>query len=325
MPSLPAIPERGEPPRTVQKHGILALLRESFKRWMDINAPRLGASLAYYTVLSMAPLLVIAVSVAGAVFGRAAAQGQILWQLRDLVGVEGAKAIEAVLLSARAPGAGIAAGVAGILVMLFGASAVFVELRDSLNYVWGVNAPDQGFRGLVLSRFYAFGLVLAVGFLALVALLLSAAAAAMGKFLSTQLPITPLESEAVIAVLSFVVFTVLFALLYKVVPDQPVDWGDVWIGAAVTALLFSLGKFLIGFYLGRASVGSAYGAAGSLVVFLAWVYYSAQIFFLGAEFTHTFATRNGSVAQRRAMRKPPGSVIDHTGGAENGATVRTRR
>jgi membrane protein len=179
-------------------------------------------------------------------------------------------------------------------VLLFGASGVFIELRDSLNYVWGVKTPDTGFRRVVISRFFSFAMVLAVGFLLLVSLVFSAVLGALGKFVGGYLPLSESLLHLLTMVVSFLLFTLVFALLYKVVPDLPVDWNDVWIGAAVTSLLFSVGKFLIGFYLGKAAVGSAYGAAGSLIVFLAWVYYSAQIFFLGAEFTHVFANRHGS-------------------------------
>jgi membrane protein len=283
-----------QPPTTTGKNSVWSIIEETFSSWMDIRAPRLGAALAYYTLFSVAPLVVVVVGVAGMAFGREAAQGQILWQIRDMVGTEGAKVIQSLLAAAQKPSSGLFATGIGLLFLLFGASGVFIELRDSLNYLWGVKTPGSGVRGLVISRFFSFAMVLAVGFLLLVSLVLSAALAVLGKYLGGYLPMSEGLLHAVNLAISFIVFTALFALLYKVVPDLPVDWGDVWIGAAVTSLLFSLGKFLIGFYLGKAAVGSAYGAAGSLVVFLAWVYYSAQIFFLGAEFTHIFANRRGS-------------------------------
>jgi membrane protein len=297
------------PPPPVNSSTVWSLVKETFSRWMDINAPRLGAALAYYTVFSMAPLLVVVVGIAGLVFGRAAAQGQIVWQIQDLVGPEGAKAIQALLAASQKPSSGVIATVVGLVVLLFGASGVFNELRDSLNYVWGVKTPGTGFRGMLISRFFSFAMVLAVGFLLLVSLVLSAVLAALGKYLGGYLPLSESWLHLLTLAISFIVFTALFALLYKVVPDLPVDWGDVWIGAAVTSLLFSLGKFLIGFYLGKAAVGSAYGAAGSLVAFLAWVYYSAQIFFLGAEFTHIFANRSGS---HREDARPGVTKSTHT-------------
>jgi membrane protein len=183
----------------------------------------------------------------------------------------------------------------GIVVLLFGASGVFVELRDSLNLVWGVKAHgSSGLSGMVKDRLSAFALVLGIGFLLTVSLLLSAAIAAAEKFFNGFMPVPSPVLHLANLLFSFVTITVLFALLYKVVPDVHIEWRDVWIGAAVTSLLFSVGKLLIGLYLGKASVGSAYGAAGSLVVFLVWVYYSAQIFLLGAEFTHIFAQEHGS-------------------------------
>jgi membrane protein len=284
-------------------HSVWSLIKQTASSWNDINAPRLGAALAFYTMMSVAPLLVVSIGVAALAFGRQAASGQIVWQIQDLVGTEGGKAIQSMLASADKPGTGIAATVVGFLMLLFGASAVFGELRDSLNAVWGVRpAVGSGLVGLIRYRFFSFALVLGIGFLLMVSLLFSALIAALGKFLGSFLPVPELVLHLANLVLSWVAVTGLFALLYKVVPDVKIEWRDVWIGAAVTSFLFSVGKFLIGLYLGKASVGSAYGAAGSLVVFLVWVYYSAQIFFLGAEFTHVFAGRHGSRAEQRAER-----------------------
>jgi membrane protein len=291
-----------KPGAPVTTNRVWALLKETFIRWMDLSAPRLGASLAYYTVFSMAPLLVVVVGIAGLAFGRRAAQGQILWQIQELVGPRGADAINALLAAAQKPSSGIAATLVALLTLLFGASGVFVELRDSLNYVWGVKTPGTGFRGMVVSRFFSFAMVLAIGFLLLVSLVMSAAVSAVGKSLGGYLPMPEWLLHLTTTAVTFAVFTALFALLYKMVPDLPVDWGDVWIGALVTSFLFSVGKFLIGFYLGKAGIGSAYGAAGSLVVFLAWVYYSAQIFFLGAVFTHISAVKHGSLAHSPNVR-----------------------
>jgi membrane protein len=272
-------------------------------RWSEINAPRLGAALSYYTMLSIAPLLVVCIAIAGMVFGEQAARGQIVGQIHGLVGPQGGQAIQTMLENAHKPGAGLLAGLFGILTLLFGASGVFIELRDALNLIWGVRAKNNaGFKAMVRDRFTSFAIVVGVGFLLMVSLLASAAIAAVEHFFSGFLPVPAPLLEATNALVTFVGVTMAFALLYKVMPDVRIEWRDVWIGAGVTAALFSMGKFLIGFYLGKAAPGSAYGAAGSLVVFLVWVYYSAQIFYLGAEFTHAFAERHGSRAQTRKVR-----------------------
>lgn len=276
------------------------LIKRTASRWNEINAPRLGAALSFYTMLSMAPLLVVCIGIAGAIFGQEAAQDRIAWQIQNVVGYEGGQAIQGLLKHADKPAAGVLAAVIGFVMLLFGASGVFGELRDALNLVWGVKfSGGSGLMGMVKYRFASFGMVLGIGFLLLVSLIFSAAIAAAGKFFSGYLPVSEGVLHLANLVFTFVSITVLFALLYKVVPDIHIEWQDVWIGAAVTSILFSVGKFLIGLYLGKASVGSAYGAAGSLVIFMVWAYYSAQIFFLGAEFTHVFAERHGSRAQAR--------------------------
>jgi membrane protein len=274
---------------------LLHLLNVSFSRWNEHKAPKLGAALAYYTVLSIAPLLVLTVAIAGFFFGAAAVRGDLTYQLQSLMGPESAQAIQTVLKTTYKPVAGIISTVLGILALLFGASGAFNELRDSLNLIW--DAPRRAGSGIlneIRSRFFTFAMVLAIGFLLLVSLSLSAGLAAAGKFIGDLLPISAGILEIFNFLFSFVTITFLFALIYKYVPDVTLEWNDVWIGAAMTSLLFSLGKFIIGFYLGKAAVGSAYGAAGSLVVVLVWVYYSAQIFWYGAEFTQVYATSDGS-------------------------------
>jgi len=267
-----------------------AIFKNSYSNWNDINAPRLGAALAYYTILSLAPLLVLVVSIGGLVFGRKAAEGQLVWQFQDTIGTQGAQAVQAVLQSAHKPAAGVFATVVGTLVLLFSASSVCAELRDSLNDVWGVRLQSaSGLGGMVRYRFFAFAMVLGIGILLLVSLVVSALLAAAGKFITVMLPAPPEFLQLLDVVLSLMVITILFALIYKVVPDVRIAWRDVWVGAAVTSLLFTIGKLLIGLYLGKASVGSAYGAAGSLVALLVWVYYSAQIFLFGAGLTRRFA------------------------------------
>lgn len=282
---------------------IWELIKSAFGRWNDINAPRLGAALAFYTTLSIAPLLVLSIAIAGLVFGSKAAQGDVMAQMESLIGYQGGKVLQNLLLDASKLSAGLTAAAFSIFLLLVGASSVFGELRDSLNLVWGArNSTSPGFMGMVKQRFFSFALVIGIGFLLLVSLIFSAMIAAAGKFFGGYLPLPEAVLHLLNAVVSFLSVTVLFALLYKVVPDVRIEWRDVWIGAAVTAALFSIGKFLIGVYLGKVGVGSAYGAAGSLVVFLVWVYYSAQIFFLGAAFTQQFSERHGSRAKARAER-----------------------
>ena len=286
-----------------------SLIREAFSRFFAANAPRLGAALAYYTVLSLAPLLVVVVGIVGIVFGRAAAEGQIVAQLQDLVGQKGAQAVQSLMQNAFKPAAGVTATLVGIVALLFGASGAFVELRSSLNTLWSAQAREgNGVKTMVKERFFSFAMVVGIGFLLLVSLAVSAALAAAGTFVGNRLPVPAPLLEFANMVVSFAVTTVLFSLIYKVVPDVRIAWRDVWLGGAITALLFSAGKLLIGLYLGKASIGSAYGAAGSVVIILVWVYYSAQVFFLGAEFTRLFAERYGSLspaARRRAPSAPP--------------------
>ncbi|MBV8729933.1 MAG: YihY/virulence factor BrkB family protein [Acidobacteriia bacterium] len=286
------------------------LAKQTASNWSDLNAPHLGAALSFYTMFSMAPLLVISISIAGLVFGREAAQGQILWQIQNLVGPDGAKTIQTILQNTSSTSSGVVATVIGLVVLLFGASGVFGELRDSLNAVWGVKTPISGIAGFIRYRFFSFTLVLGIGFVLLVSLLLSAALAAAGKYFGSFLPVPEFVLQALNLLLSFLGITILFALLYKIVPDFPIAWSDVWIGAAVTSLLFSIGKLLIGLYLGKASVGSAYGAAGSLVILMVWIYYSSQIFFLGAEFTRIFSERHGSHSSASTTGAEPADLPD---------------
>jgi len=298
--------EAPDAPRADGK-AMWSLMKETASRWYAVNAPRLGAALAYYTIFSMAPLLVVAIGIAGLFFGREAAEGQIVYQIRDLIGPQGAEVIQGMLQSAAKPASGITASLIGVVVLFFGASAVFGELRDALNTIWGVKADSNaGFMQVVRSRLFSFAMVFAIGFLLMVSLLLSAWLAAAGKYFSGLLPMPEPALQLINIVIGFIATTVLFAMIYRFVPDIEIAWTDIWIGAAVTSLLFSLGKFLIGVYLGKASIGSAYGAAGSLVILLAWVYYSAQVFFMGAEFTHLFAERYGS--RFRGGRREPGEL-----------------
>ena len=274
---------------------VLALLKETFSEWYGDNAPRLGAALAYYTVFSLSPLLIIVIAFAGLVFGREAAQGQIVAQMQGLIGEESARAIQAMIESARKPSSGIIATVIGILTLLVGATGVFGELHDALNTIWEVKPKSGlGLMAIIRDRFLSFAMVLGIGFLLLVSLAVSAGLAALGKFMDGMLPGAIYIGEIVNFIISFGVIMLLFAMVYRILPDIEIAWSDVWIGAAFTSLLFTIGKFLIGLYLGRSSVASAYGAASSLAIILIWVYYSAQIFLFGAEFTQVYAKKYGS-------------------------------
>jgi len=266
-----------------------AILKEALAAWSDDKVPRLGAALAYYTLFSLAPLLIIVVALASLVFGEQAAQGRIADEISGLVGDKGAEAIQEMLQNAGAQkSSGIIATVIGLMTLLFGASGVFGELQDALNTIWRVKPkPGRGILGIIRDRFFSFAMVLGIVFLLLVSLVVSAALAALGKFGSGTLP-TPLL-HLVDLVVSIGVVAILFAVLFKALPDVRIAWRDVWVGALATSVLFTFGKILIGLYLGRSSVGSAFGAAGSLVVVLAWIYYSAQIFFFGAELTKAYA------------------------------------
>jgi membrane protein len=288
-----------EPVTPLTLKSIWELIKQTASSWSRINAPHLGAALAFYTMWSIAPLLVLCLGIAGIVFGPEAARSQVAAQIQNITGPAGSETIQALLAQADNQAHSLLAAVIGLVISLFGASGVFGELRDSLNLVWGVRSTSgAGLRGMIHYRFFSFAIVLGVGFLLLVSLLISAGIAAAGKLFQNYLPVSEALLDLGSSLVTFVIVTLLFALLYKLVPDVRIEWRDVWLGAAVTSLLFSVGKFAIGLYLGRASIGSAYGAAGSLVVFIIWVYYSAQIFFLGAEFTRMFAERHGSRARR---------------------------
>ena len=271
---------------------IFKLLKEAFTEWQEDKASLLAAALAYYTVFSITPLLVIAIAIAGAVFGRDAAEGEIVQQINQLVGQQGAEAIETALKNAHQPELGSIASVISIVVLLIGASGVFAQLQEALNTVWNVKQKSNaGIWGFIRKRLLSFGVVLAIGFLLLVSLIFSAILSGIGKLNIGILPGMTSLWQLLNFAISFGVITLLFALIYKYLPDVKIRWKDVWIGATITALLFTIGKFLIGLYLGRGSLGSAYGAAGSLIVFLAWVFYSAQILLFGAEFTQVYARK----------------------------------
>lgn len=281
------------------------LLKATVAEWQEDKVPRLAAALAYFTVFSLAPLLVIAISIAALFFGEEAARGQIFAQLQGLIGRQGAEAIEATITNAdRVEGGGIAT-IVGIITLLLGASGVFGQLQDALNTIWEVAPkPGRGIVSFLRTRFLSFGMVLVIGFLLLVSLVLSAILAGVSTYMEGFVPALAPLWAIVNFLVSFGVITCLFALIYRVLPDVHIAWGDVWVGAAFTALLFTIGRTLIGIYLGSAAVGSAYGAAGSLVIILVWVFYSAQILLFGAEFTQVYARRYGSRIRPTSLAIP---------------------
>ena len=272
------------------------VLKASASAWFAKRAASKGAALAFYTLFSMAPILLLAIAVAGYFFGAEAAQGEIVSQMQVLVGPNGAQAIQALLAAAHDPASGlIAVLIAGVLLVV-GATSVFVELKGSLDELWGVDKPSQsGFVLLVTTQLRSFMLVLFLGLMLLISLLASLALAVLERYVGGFWSSSSVVLTTMSAAISFSVIVCLFAVIFKMLPDAPLSWRDVWTGALFTAGLFFLGKFAIGLYLGKSAVASGFGAAGSVVALLLWVYYSAQIFFLGAEFTRQYALRCGSL------------------------------
>lgn len=282
----------------ITRDEAVSMLRAAASKWDAHNAPRLGASLAYYTLLSLAPLSILLVAICRLVFTRSAAESNLLRQLQAIVGHSAATTLQSVFDATHHRGSGVIAGVAAIVTLFFGASGVFVELRDSLNLIWDARVSTwRGWRALITQRLTSFAAVLALGFLLLVSLVLSAALGVIGRFFGNLVPAgTAIGGEVVNLVVSPLAAAVLFALIFKFVPDVPIDWRDVVVGAVVTSILFTIGRGALSFYLRTAGIGSAYGAAGSLVAFVVWVYYSAQIFFFGAILTRVYADKHGSRA-----------------------------
>jgi membrane protein len=270
------------------------MIKTTFTQWTEEKPFQLAAALAYYTIFSLAPLLLIAIAIAGLAFGRETTEQQIISTSQGLVGQQGAEAIQTMLRSAGSTGSGIFASIAGAVTLLIGAGGVIGQLHDSLNTIWGVETKSGGgLWGMLRDRFVSFAGVLGLGFLLLVSLILSAALTALIQFFGGLLPGGTVLWQGVEFVTSFGITTLLFALIFKLLPDAHIAWRDVWVGAAMTAVLFTLGKFLIGLYLGQSGMTSSYGAAGSLVLVLVWVYYSALILFFGAEFTQVYANSYG--------------------------------
>lgn len=272
------------------------LVKAAVSSWIDDYAPSMGAALAYYTMFSIAPLLLIVISITGFIFGAEAARGEIFDQLRNLMGDDGALAIQSLIESVSQPGKSLAATLLGVALLLIGATTVFAELQDDLDRIW--RAPERnksgGIIALLRARLLSFGMILGIAFLLLVSLVASAALAALEKWWNPLFTGWEVIAHVVNMIVSFGLVTVIFAMIYKIMPRVDIRWHDVWIGAAVTSLLFAAGKFLIGLYIGKSGITSGFGAAGSLVAVLVWVYYSAQIFLLGAEFTWIYSNKFGS-------------------------------
>jgi len=281
----------------MRPQGAIALLSETYSEWSEDKGPRLGAALAYYAVFSIPPIMIIALGVLGFIYSGNVAD-RLQTQLETLIDGETARLLVASVQTSSQSG-GLVAGLIGLGILFFGATGVFIELQDALNVIWGVKPKEEGIKGLIRGRFTSFTMVLGICFLLLVSLIVTAVVAALSERFVLMIP----GGEAIGHILemsaTFVVITLLFAMIFKILPDVEIRWNDVWIGAIVTALLFTIGKFVIGMYIGKASIGSTYGAAGSMVVLVTWVYYSAQILYFGAEFTHVYATR------RNALRVVP--------------------
>ena len=285
---------------------IRRVLRAAVDGWFDDKIPQLGAALAYYTLFSLAPLLIIAIGIAGLIFGEKAARGEVVTQVESAIGQPAASAVQDLLISTGSGGGSILATIGGIGLLLFGASGAFVQLQDSLNWIWKVQPkPGRGIRGVIRDRLLSFLVVLSTGLLLFASLLLNAALAVLERFLASDaLPGGTHLWQALSSAVSLLIVMLLFALIYRVLPDVQISWRHVWLGAILTALLFTAGKYVIGLYLGWTATASVFGAAASLVVILIWLYYSAQILLFGAELTHAFAQHCGVATVPKHNAKP---------------------
>ncbi|HEX9334083.1 MAG TPA: YihY/virulence factor BrkB family protein [Anaerolineales bacterium] len=275
------------------------LLKLTYQGWKEDKASRLSAALAYYTIFSLAPLLIIVIAVTGLFWQQQAVQQQVMNQIQSLVGVDGARFVSDLLASASNPAKGITATIIGIITLLFGALGVFNELHNALNTIWDIEEEEtngflQSIKKVIVDRFLSFTMILGIGFLLLVSLVISAGLSAAQTTIRNAFPLSEFILQSLNLIISIGVITILFALIYKILPDAEIAWRDVWLGAFVTAVFFSLGKLLIGLYLGNSAIASSFGAAGSLVLLLVWIYYSAQILLFGAEFTQVYANNYGS-------------------------------
>jgi membrane protein len=293
---------------------IWGVLKSALAGWWNDNVPRMGAALAYYTLFSLAPVLVVAIAIAGLAFGPEAVRGEIVGQIKGLIGVEGATAVQAMLEGAAKPSSSIPATILGIITFFIGATGAFLELQTDLDAIWRVKPKeDQSFfKALVKQRLISFALVLGFGFLLLTSLIVSAGLAALHTYMGNMFPGVAVLWEAVNVVVSLAVISALFAMIYKVLPDVKLAWSDVVVGALVTAGLFTIGKSVIGLYIGASALSSTYGAAGSVIVILVWVYYSAQIILLGAEFTREYVDRFGRKPRPEVWAKKGTKALDPT-------------
>jgi membrane protein len=273
---------------------FIGVFRAAVSNYSSDKVARLSAALAYYTIFSLSPLFVLLVAVVGLYYGEEHGRKQLMDQIREYMGEQGANALGSVLAKTSKPAAGILATIIAGVTLMLGATGVFVELQDALNTIWNLRArAGRGLKGFIKNRLLTFAMVVVIGFLLLVSLILTAVLAGLGKFMGERFPLLEPVGQILNLILSLAVITLLFAMIFKILPDAKIAWRDVWVGAALTSVLFNVGKFLIGYYLGKSSVSSAYGAAGSLAVILLWVFYSAQILFFGAEFTEVYANKFG--------------------------------
>jgi membrane protein len=280
---------------------VWGLLSETYQAWRRDNVTTLGAALAFYTTFSMAPLLIIVIAIFGLILGKATVQVEILRRAQELIGTQGAGAVKMMIQAAYRPGTGFAATIIGVVVILIGSTSALVMLKHALNLMWGAHPdPHAPIWNIIKERLLSFVMILVIGLLLALSLLLSLVLSFLTGFFQNLLPVPPFFIEVCDFALSLLLITLLFAVVYKVLPDVDIAWADVWVGAAITAILFTLGKFLFGMYLARSSIRSAYGAASSLAVILMWVYYSAQVFLIGAELTQVYANRFGSRVKPRA-------------------------
>jgi membrane protein len=299
MPHQTPAPASGARQRPLSQ--VWGLLSETYQAWRRDNATTLGAALAFYTTFSMAPLLIIVIAIFGVILGKATVQVEILRRAQELVGTQGAGAVKMMIQAAYRPGTGFAATIIGVVVILIGSTSALVMLKHALNLMWGAHPdPHAPIWNIIKERLLSFVMILVIGLLLALSLLLSLVLSFLTGFFQNLLPVPPFFIEVCDFALSLLLITLLFAVVYKVLPDVDIAWADVWVGAAITAILFTLGKFLFGMYLARSSIRSAYGAASSLAVILMWVYYSAQVFLIGAELTQVYANRFGSRVKPRA-------------------------
>ncbi len=291
---------------------LLPLLKDTFASWSAHKGSTLGAALAYYTALALAPIVILVVGIVSLLVEKSAASAGFVAQISSMVGKDGGATVQSILDHSAQHSAGVLATVVGFVVLLVGASGVFTELQDSLNVIWEVPPQPRPWLAFIRARLLAFAMVFTLGFLVLVSLLLSTLTALLGTYLKSRAPGLDALWECANSLVSVVVVALLFAVLFRALPDVKIAWRDVWIGAAMTAVLFTLGKYLLGLYLGHSAFASAYGAAGSLIIVLVWVFYSAQIFFFGAEFTRAFAQTHGSHRDAPPVRKNGAPVPQET-------------